>query len=339
MVRPSIWTLAWISAAVASSAWAAVDGKTAPENTVAGAFIIECETGQDIEPLTQAIQQQGGQVRRKFDSKLFYGISIQLANATGVTSADIRKINGVKDIRPVNLLSSTAEDMPGKQQEHQQSGHQHARWRRGLESRAPSQGLQSPWHHVLTQVDKLHAEGVSGNGIKIAIVDYTHPALGGCFGQHCRVVSGDNLAKGGKEGDPMDCNGHGTAVAGIVAGYDKRGGFVGVAPNATLAAYRVLDCNAVGEEDDLIAGWLKAYEDGAQIIASSSGFEGSSWAHSPAAAVASRIAASGVPCIVGNGNNKKAGLFYSMNPATGRGVVSVNSFAHKNVTRGQQGGH
>ncbi|OAA36110.1 subtilisin-like serine protease PR1C [Beauveria brongniartii RCEF 3172] len=340
MVRPSIWTLVWIATAVASSAWAAVDGKKAPENTVGGAFIIECETGQDIEPLTKAIQQQDGQVRRKFDSKLFYGISIQLANATGVTSADIRKINGVKDIWPVNLLRDTAEDMPGKQPEQQQSGHQQARRRRGPESRAAGEGLQSPWHHVLTQVDKLHAEGVSGSGIKIAIVDtgvdYTHPALGGCFGQHCRVVAGDNLAQGGKKGDPMDCNGHGTAVAGILAGYDERGGFVGIAPNATLAAYRVLDCNAVGKEDDIIAGWLKAYEDGAQIIASSTGLQGSSWAHSPAAAVASRIAASGVPCIVGNGNDQKAGLFYSMNPATGRGVVAVNSFAHKIVTRGQQ---
>ncbi|KGQ09190.1 PI-type proteinase [Beauveria bassiana D1-5] len=91
----------------------------------------------------------------------------------------------------------------------------------------------------------------------------------------------------------------------------------------------------IGEEDDVVAGWLKAFEDGAQIIASSTGFQGSGWAHGPAAAVASRIAASGVPCIGGNGNNKKAGLFYAMSPATGRGVVSVNSFAHKFMT--QQG--
>ncbi|KAM3529795.1 hypothetical protein MY4038_005246 [Beauveria bassiana] len=325
MVRPSIWTLAWTATAVASSAWAAVDGNKTLDNTVVGAFIIEC------------LQQQDGQVRRKFDSKIFYGISVQLANATGVTSAEIRNIKGVKEIWPVNLMSSTANDMPGEQPEKQQSGHQQAHWSSGLASRAAGQSLESPWHHVLTQVDKLHAEGLSGNGIKIAVVDtgvdYTHPALGGCFGQHCRVVTGDNLAKDGKKGDPMDCVGHGTAVAGILAGYDKKGGFVGVAPNATLAAYRVLNCNSVGEEDDIVAGWLKAFEDGAQIIATSSGFQGSGWAHGPAAAVASRIAASGVPCIGGNGNNKRAGLFYAMSPATGRGVVSVNSFAHKFMTQ------
>lgn len=40
--------------------------------------------------------------------------------------------------------------------------------------------------HVLTTVDKAKNEGWTGQGIKVAIidtgVDYTHPALGGCFG-------------------------------------------------------------------------------------------------------------------------------------------------------------
>lgn len=123
----------------------------------------------------------------------------------------------------------------------------------------------------------------------------------------------------------MDCHGHGTTVAGILAGNDAT--YVGVAPNATLAAYRVLDCNAKMVEDDLVAGWIKAYEDGAQIIVSSAGSSGSSWATRPAAAVVSRIVDSGVPCIVALGNDKDAGLFSAMNPSSGKGVTSVNSFA------------
>lgn len=123
----------------------------------------------------------------------------------------------------------------------------------------------------------------------------------------------------------MDCHGHGTTVAGILAGNDAN--YVGVAPNATLAAYRVLDCNAMMVEDDLVAGWVKAYEDGAQVIVSSAGWPGSSWATRPAAAVVSRIVDSGVPCIVGLGNDKKAGLFSVMNPSSGKGVTSVNAFA------------
>lgn len=123
----------------------------------------------------------------------------------------------------------------------------------------------------------------------------------------------------------MDCYGHGTAVAGIVAGSDPN--YVGVAPNATLAGYRVLNCSALMEEDDLVAGWVKAYEDGAQIILSSAGWEGSAWPTRPAAVVVSRIVDSGVPCIVGLGNDRDSGLFSTLNPSSGRGVTSVNSFA------------
>lgn len=123
----------------------------------------------------------------------------------------------------------------------------------------------------------------------------------------------------------MDCNGHGTSVAGIVAGSDAN--YIGVAPNATLAGYRVLDCSAKMEEDDLIAGWVKAYQDGAQIIVSSAGFPGAAWTTRPAAAVVSRIVDSGVPCIVGLGNKKNSGLFNTLNPSSGRGVTSVNAFA------------
>lgn len=129
----------------------------------------------------------------------------------------------------------------------------------------------------------------------------------------------------------MDCNGHGTKVAGILAGYDREAGFVGAAPNATLGAYRVLDCNARMEEDDLVAGWLRAYEDGAQIIVSSAAFQGSNWAQRPAAAVVARIVASGVPCIAALGNLRDEGLFFAANPATGRGVMAVNSFARAYV--------
>lgn len=51
--------------------------------------------------------------------------------------------------------------------------------------------------HLMTQVDKLRAKGITGKGIKVGVIDtgidYTHPALGGCFGPGCLVSYGTDL--------------------------------------------------------------------------------------------------------------------------------------------------
>ncbi|KAK8148984.1 hypothetical protein G3M48_008572 [Beauveria asiatica] len=275
-----------------------------------GAFILECDNSQSLNLLVKTVLDQGGEIRHQFNSKVFYGISVELHNTT-MTENGIGQMPGVTKVWPVETTKQTAE-LPAVPQ----AGNQR-------------RDTSSTWNHVMTQVDKLHAAGYTGEGIRIAIVDsgvnYTHSALGGCFGKGCRVVLGDNFSKDGKDNDPMDCDGHGTTVAGIIAGNDAN--YVGVAPNATLAAYRVLDCQAMMVEDDLVAAWIKAYEDGAQIIVSSAGWPGSSWPTRPAAAVVSRIVDNGVPCIVSLGNDKKASLFSAINPTSGKGVTSVNSFA------------
>ncbi len=54
--------------------------------------------------------------------------------------------------------------------------------------------------------------------------------------------------------DAMDGNGHGTHVAGIIGARDNTIGVVGVAPNATLVALRVLDDRGAGTYSSIIAG-------------------------------------------------------------------------------------
>ncbi|EFY96007.1 peptidase S8 and DUF1034 (Fn-like) domain protein [Metarhizium robertsii] len=314
MVRLSASALACLAAATVSfSRSAVVHAQEVAQDVVAGAFLLECDS-QSLKPLIKTVQEQGGEIRREFNSEVFYGFSAQLSNAS-VAGDELQHMPGVKKVWQVQV-SKHQESPPAESQATPESAHQRRQ-------------VKSPWNHVMTQIDKLHAAGFTGSGIRIAVVDsgvdYTHPALGGCFGEGCRVALGGNFAKDGKDNDPMDCNGHGTAVAGIVAGNDAN--YVGVAPNATLAGYRVLDCSAMLEEDDLIAGWVKAYQDGAQIIVSSAGWPGAAWATRPAAAVVSRIVDSGVPCIVGLGNENNSGLFNTLNPSSGRGVTSVNAFA------------
>lgn len=144
--------------------------------------------------------------------------------------------------------------------------------------------------HIITQVDKLRAEGITGKGIRIAIVDsgvdWKHPALGGCFGPGCVVEAGYDLTGDDflpPSSDPIpdddpydDCVGHGTHVAGIIAAQQPREGesglnFTGAAPGAKLAVYRAWGCRATSTTEILIAAFIRAFEEGSDIISCSDG--------------------------------------------------------------------
>lgn len=94
----------------------------------------------------------------------------------------------------------------------------------------------------LIGADLPRMEGFDGSGIKIAIIDtgidYNHPDLFG-FGPNGKVIGGYDFVE--NDNEPIDTNGHGTEVAGIIA---ADGNLKGVAPKAKLLAYRV---SATGE--------------------------------------------------------------------------------------------
>ena len=100
--------------------------------------------------------------------------------------------------------------------------------------------------------------GTKGRGVVVAIidtgVDYRHPALGGCLGAGCKVIGGYDFVN--KDDDPMDDNQHGTHVAGIIAADSDA--LVGVAPDVSLLAYKVLSGSGSGKTSDVIAGIERA---------------------------------------------------------------------------------
>jgi hypothetical protein len=102
-----------------------------------------------------------------------------------------------------------------------------------------------------------YGQPVTGQGMRVAVIDtgidYTHPDLGGCFGPSCKVVGGYDFVN--DDSDPMDDRGHGTHCAGIIA---ANGMVKGVAPDASLCAYKVLDEEGYGWSSDVIAGVERA---------------------------------------------------------------------------------
>ena len=116
--------------------------------------------------------------------------------------------------------------------------------------------------YVGTEIPRI--DGITGEGIKIAVidtgVDYTHPDLLG-WGEDGKVIGGFNFVSQGEH--PMDTNGHGTQVAGVIA---ADGEIKGVAPKAKILAYKVSE-NGEGVSSELIVQAInKAIEDGADII-------------------------------------------------------------------------
>ncbi|KAK2616739.1 hypothetical protein QQS21_000351 [Conoideocrella luteorostrata] len=190
--------------------------------------------------------------------------------------------------------------------------------------------------HVMTQVDKLRAKGITGKGVKIAVVDtgidYKHPALGGCFGKKngkdCLVSFGADFVgdefTGGNDPipdqDPMDCQ-----VAGIIAAQKNNLGFTGAAPDVSLGAYKVFGCKGSTSNDAMMKAFNQAYEDGANVISGSLGGP-SSWESDPRAVVLDRITKAGVPCVISVGNSGNEGQFHAGAPSTGMGVISVANF-------------
>src|SRR3990172_1309551 len=111
------------------------------------------------------------------------------------------------------------------------------------------------------------ASGVplTGKGVVVAVidtgVDYTHPDLGGTIGPGEKIIGGYNFVD--DNDDPMDRDGHGTEVAGVIA---ANGRLQGIAPDARLLAYRVVDQTGSVKSSDLIRALERASSDGADVV-------------------------------------------------------------------------
>ncbi|CAI4215533.1 unnamed protein product [Parascedosporium putredinis] len=280
----------------------------------------------DLDTLeSEILSRPGATIFKRFEHQFFKGLSVVSRDESIASLLEIAGVdqawqagNVILDIPEVSTTLKAAQDQPEGED-------------------VPSASTYD-LHHF-TGVDKVHSGGILGEGVKVAVIDtgifYKHPALGGGYGPGFKVAGGYDLVGGGYPTAPINPdndpypetrdpelyqNDHGTHVAGIIAG--KSDWFTGVAPEATLLSYKVFGHTNVGDEEVFIDAFLKAYDDGADIISASigspGGFSDNAWA-----TVASTLVDQGMVVIVAAGNSGRSGPFLTDTGASGKNVIAV----------------
>lgn len=103
------------------------------------------------------------------------------------------------------------------------------------------------WGIQITNAPRSWSSGYTGKGIKIAVID-----TGIAQHEDLTVSGGESFVSDSPS--YLDDNGHGTHVAGIIAAKRNATGVVGIAPESSLFAVKVLDSYGEGYLSDIIAG-------------------------------------------------------------------------------------
>ncbi|RUS18771.1 peptidase S8/S53 domain-containing protein [Endogone sp. FLAS-F59071] len=265
-------------------------------------------------------------IHHEYTSPVFSGVSVEFENAANIQ--EYIDHGDVKAIWPVHSV-------PGP---------------KPIKNYQPKTGTKSaPYNdHTLTGVNQVHQMGITGKGVKVGVIDtgiyWKHPAFGSCFKtKGCRVAYGFDFVGDGynatnpvavPDPDPFDncSDGHGTHTAGIVGAnalHIKNPApvvpFTGVAPDATLGAYRVFGCAAdTTSTDIIIQALLYAANDGMNIISMSLGAN-ADWSEEVDANIASRLTDQGHLVVIAMGNNGGNGFFLGGDPATTVDGFSIGS--------------
>ena len=128
------------------------------------------------------------------------------------------------------------------------------------ESKPPG---RTDWAYQETQLDDLNDQGLDGEGVTIGLIDtgidITHPEL-----KHVEIVAWRDLVN--RKLEPYDDDGHGTAMAGIIASKTY-----GVAPKVSFVVVKIIDIESGATDNDLVNGIRFCIDQGADIISMSLG--------------------------------------------------------------------
>ncbi|HLE55868.1 MAG TPA: S8 family serine peptidase, partial [Rhodothermia bacterium] len=224
---------------------AAVIGASASANESTTEVIVQAKSVEEAERIVQRV---GGTVTGQ--------LSIIEAVAAELTAGHIRQIQTtypsarVYSDSPVSLSFS-----PGDRGQSRDE-----RDKRDCDERRPESN-----YPTLIGADRLHEDGITGEGVTIAVVDTGLSPLPGltrnATGDHRVLAQYDAIGRRENASAPRriwdnDLNGHGTHVVSVMMSAQEscRGEFNGIAPGADLVSVRALDENGAGRYIDVIRG-------------------------------------------------------------------------------------
>jgi subtilisin family serine protease len=122
------------------------------------------------------------------------------------------------------------------------------------------------WNMDVIKAEKAWEAGCTGKGVRVAVldtgIDPDHPDLESNIDPYYSA----RVSCYGIWPDYSDDNGHGTWTAGIIAAADNEHGVIGVAPEATIVAVKVLDEAGEAEFSTIVCGMIYAAIVDADVI-------------------------------------------------------------------------
>lgn len=265
-----------------------------------GRFQSEQILSQERERILEELESHGAQAELNHEyDQVFSGFSIDLAeNEIG----NLLMIDGVKAVFPNQLYEANEE------------------YHFNLDDFSPEMADSAPYIGSTEAWDA----GFTGKGVTVAVidtgVDYTHPDLAHAFDMDnlgWDFVDNDNDPQETLVGAVTD---HGTHVAGTIA---ANGTLKGVAPDATLLAYRVLGPGGSGTTDNVIAAIERSVEDGADVMNLSLGASVNDPDY-PTSIALDTAMGEGVVAVTSNGNSGPQNWTVG-SPGTSRDAISVGA--------------
>lgn len=221
-------------------------------------YVFELEPGEDLDHWVDFALDTAGVPTRDRPGRIQYKYEEAINGAwLKLTAQEAKDIDAIRGREGVRSLT--------------RSGRMTVEWLQDDVIVAGTDGRVPAWPDQVTPAGVARVDGGNDfdySGVHVGIIDTGIDR----FHDDLNVVGGFDCTFEGHEDDwGYDGNGHGTHTAGTVAALDNDRGVIGVAPGASLHAYKVLGATGGGSYAAVLCGWDRAMIDDVDVVNASLG--------------------------------------------------------------------